>query len=56
MPPRDFQYLDYKLLNVTREMRKYIGANVTQSFDTSLQYAHAKLKVDATLYQANFNT
>jgi len=31
LPPRDFHYLDYKLLNITKDMRKYIGANVTQN-------------------------
>lgn len=28
LPNRDFHYLDYKLLNVSKDMRKNIGANV----------------------------
>ena len=56
LPPRDFHYLDYKLLNITKDMRKYIGANVTQNQETSLKYAHQKLRIEANHYQANFNT
>lgn len=56
MAPRDFHYLDSKLLNVTRDLRKYIGANVNQIMESSLQYAHTKLRVEPIHYQANFNT
>lgn len=28
LPPRDFHYLDMKLFNVSREMRKYIATNI----------------------------
>lgn len=36
MPPRDFSYLDMKLLNVTRDMRKFIAANVKEIGTVSL--------------------
>jgi hypothetical protein len=50
MPIRDFHYLDYKLLNVDRNFRKYIATNVTSVADLALQYAHAKLKCEPINY------
>ena len=55
MPNRDFHYLDCKLMNISKEMRKNIGANVTQNLESSLQFAHAKLKIDEKIYKSNFN-
>lgn len=56
LPSRDFCYLDYKLLNVTRDLRKYIAANVNSTVDLALEYSHAKLKLEPQNYQSNFNT
>ena len=56
MPNRDFHYLDCKLLNISKDMRKNIGANVNQNLESSLQFAHAKLKIDEKIYKHNFNT
>lgn len=56
LAPRDFAYLDMKLLNITRDLRKYISSNVKEANDTSLQYAHVKFRIDAASYQYNLNT
>jgi hypothetical protein len=55
MPKRDFHYLDYKLLNIERNLRKYIATNVTSVADLALQYAHAKLKFEPVNYASNWN-
>lgn len=53
---RDFHYLDFKLLNLSRDLRKFIGARVKEAEQSSLQFAHQKFRLDASNYQANFGT
>lgn len=50
LPNRDFSYLDSRLLNVSRDLRKSIAANVKQSADSSLEFAHKKLKIEEFFY------
>lgn len=55
MPKRDFFYLDYRLLNVDRDLRKYIATNVNSTAELASQYSHAKLKLEPMQYLTNFN-
>ena len=45
-----------QLLNVSRDLRKFIAANVKENGALSLQYAHQKFKIDYKSYQYNLNT
>lgn len=56
LPSRVFHYLDFRLLNVGRDLRKYIAANVKEVGATSLQYAHTKFRLTASNYATNLNT
>ena len=55
MAPRDFHFLDMKLFNVSRDLRMYIAANINSIADNSHSYALAKLKVDSSYYQNNYD-
>lgn len=56
LPSRDFSFLDMKLLNISREMRKFISLNIKENEDISRQFALAKLNTDANMYQNNLAT
>ena len=48
-------FLDMKLFNVSRDLRMYIAANINSIADNSHSYALAKLKVDSSYYQNNYD-
>ena len=53
MPPRDFHYLDCQLLNMSKELRKNIGATAIQTLEDSVNFAHTKLNIDERAYLSN---
>ena len=55
LPQRAFSYLDYSILNLNRDVRRYIVANVTECESQALQFAHAKThQTNEAQYKGNF--
>lgn len=44
-----------KLFNVSRELRMYIEANISQTAEAAHTFALAKLKVDSSYYRNNYD-
>lgn len=56
LPPRDFEYLDCKLLNLDHVIRKYIPGTMTGFESQAKLYAHIRLRIrDEKSYMANAN-
>ena len=55
LPPRDYHYLDYKLINVDREVRKYINTSLASWNSQAKTYAHTRLNVGEKQYLSNLN-
>lgn len=51
--PRDYSSLDFKLIGLSREVRRTIYANILEVQSQSLQYSHDNQGVLAASYQYN---
>lgn len=56
LPERDFHYLDNKLANLDREIRRYITASMLSNEQACKGYAHSRLKIEnEKVYATNAN-
>ena len=55
MPSRDYHYLDCKLLNIDRGLRKYIAASLEGMDEQCKDYACTRLQTTAKQYRVNAN-
>ena len=55
MPLRDYHYLDCKLINIDKDLRKYITSALIGSDSQSKTYACARLQTSDTQYVNNLN-
>ena len=53
--PRDYQYLDYKLLNLDRTLRKYMAASLEGVDEQANEYACHRLQTSHQQYSASAN-
>ena len=55
MPQRDYAFLDCKLINIDKDLRKYINSALIGTDSQSKQYACARLSTSDRQYVANLN-
>lgn len=55
MPPRDYHYLDCKLINIDQDMRKYISTAIVGMDSQSKQYACTRLNTSEQQYTGSLN-
>ena len=55
LPSRDYHYLDFKLINIDRELRKYINSSMIGVDNQAKTYAHFRLNVEERQYISNIN-
>jgi len=55
MPKRDYHYLDCKLINIDKDLRKYIQSALIGVDNQSKTYALARLQTSETAYEKNLN-
>jgi hypothetical protein len=55
MPQRDYHYLDFKLINIDRDLRKYVNSSLIGVDNQAKLYAHSRLHVEEKQYVSNLN-
>ena len=55
LPGRDYAYLDCKLLNIDRSMRKYIASSLEGTDEQAKDYACARLQTSQKMFTASAN-
>ena len=55
MPKRDYHYLDCKLINIDKDLRKYITSALIGVENQAKTYACARLQTDESVYIYNLN-
>ena len=55
MPQRDYNYLDFKLINIDRDLRKYVNSSLIGVDNQAKLYAHSRLHVEEKQYVSNLN-
>ena len=55
LPGRDYHYLDCKLLNIDRSLRKYIASSLEGTDEQAKDYACTRLQTSQKLFSASAN-
>ena len=55
LPGRDYGYMDFLLVNIDKELRKYINSSLIGIDNQAKMYAQTRLNADERLYETNLN-